>query len=471
MTVPKRSGEKSIEQQKLDNLKRQIDLLETDNRRLREAAADAFGVEGGSRVGVQASMRRLNAEQRAAEGAHAVRENELEAKAEQLRKEALSAKLRESRAIDDLAEARQLLADVRVKAESGRQELTAEVVAYQRDLEKYYHIERALKADYDDVSSRLREREAFVEGFDTQVRLLKSQLDEKSAEIARCEDREAALRVELQEERVQHTALKDKAASHGHQLSQLEDQRARAAAQSQKAAAELRLCQMALEQETAARKLSDEAKAFMVGESAKLESAIKELTSSAEFVSAENARLKRDAESNKVMKVVSRFMVRKMREKLLREQEASRRMEERQEGLHVKLVKAQQKADAIDLELATDRRRQALREDAYDQQKRDASNLTVENRLLLERAEQMAAEASRTASRLKKLEEDNVQLTAERDVLREQADLARALRSFRPDELANLSDSNIKMAESIKALLPRLSASANAPPAAPRMAW
>ena len=132
------------------------------------------------------------------EASHEARERELEERAETLRKEALSAKLRESRALEDMAEAKQHLAEQRDRFSSTRQELTAEVsacapltlwpspsdpgphpgprpgphpqvIAYQRDLEKYYGIERTLLADLADVKSQLRAREEFMEGFDTKV--------------------------------------------------------------------------------------------------------------------------------------------------------------------------------------------------------------------------------------------------------------------------------------------------------------
>ena len=48
----------------------------------------------------------------------------------------------------------------------------------------------------------------------------------------------------------------------------------------------------------------------------KLEGALKELSATASYIQDENARFKLEAGNNKVMKVVGRFMVRKMRERL-----------------------------------------------------------------------------------------------------------------------------------------------------------
>ena len=53
-----------------------------------------------------------------------------------------------------------------------------------------------------------------------------------------------------------------------------------------------------------------------VMEAAKLEATIRELTASADFISQENARYKTENENNKVVKVIGRFMIRKMREKV-----------------------------------------------------------------------------------------------------------------------------------------------------------
>lgn len=450
-----KEAEPSIEEHKVENLKQQVHLLECDNQSLRTGGAAVGGSAGDTRL--DAATCRLHTEYYAGEAAVHTRERELEGKAEKLRREAPSAKLREARAIDEMSESRNHLAEQRERFASSRQELTAEVVAYQRDLDKYYQLERSLRADLDDMTRRLRDREAFVEGFDTQVRLLQTQLGEKTASLARAAEREGLLKVELQEESVAHAALKDKYRVHEQHIAQMDELRERASAEARTSQAELRLCQMSLEQEAAARKLSDEAKAFLVGESAQLEGAVKELTASAELVSRENARLGRDIESSKVLKVLGRFMIRKMREKLRDSQQSHARLAEGQEALHMKLVKAQQRSDAIERELALQRRRHAMREEAFDQTQRDASNLSVENRLLLERAEQLVTDLTRYSARNTQLEEQHVQLASDAAMLRERADLAKELRSFKPDELKHLQDSNLQMADRIKALLPRLS--------------
>ena len=46
------------------------------------------------------------------------------------------------------------------------------------------------------------------------------------------------------------------------------------------------------------------------------------------------------------------------------------------------------------------RRRQAERDAAYEQQKADASELSVENRMLLERTEQMLVDGQRYVAKL-----------------------------------------------------------------------
>ena len=74
-------------------------------------------------------------------------------------------------------------------------------------------------------------------------------------------------------------------------------------------------------------------------------------------------------------------MIRKMREKQIAAQDAHKRIEGAQHAAR-RLVKAQQKNDAIDTELAHQRRREAMREEHYRKQEEDARGATQENRLL-----------------------------------------------------------------------------------------
>ena len=186
-----------------------------------------------------------------------------------------------------------------------------------------------------------------------------------------------------------------------------------------------------------------------------------ELTGEHERLSTENARLKTEQERNKMTTVMSRFMIRKMREKQIAAQDAHKRIEGAQHGLHVALVKAQQKNDAIDTELAHQRRREAMREEHYRKQEEDASELTQENRLLLERVQLLGQTVDEHKAQLEKLHALQAQVQARNTVLQERADLAKALGAFKLEDLSALSKINTKMATSIDTLaqaIPKLEA-------------
>lgn len=224
----------SVEHKVIENLKKQVQLLEADNRALQELGQQAARGGGGG-----------GAETRHAELAQQQREAELQAAAEQLRKEALAARLRERKALEEMSEAKEHLVQQREKFATARQELTAEVIAYQRDLDTLTQDKRQLQADLEDVKAELHSRQDFVQGVDAQVRLLESQLHEKAGEAARALGREAALKVELGEERVRLEQVKDKYENLRAAQGQMEGMRASQQATSERATAELRLCDAA----------------------------------------------------------------------------------------------------------------------------------------------------------------------------------------------------------------------------------
>ena len=124
-------------------------------------------------------------------------------------------------------------------------------------------------------------------------------------------------------------------------------------------------------------------------------------------------------------------------------------------------MKAQQKNDAIDTELAHQRRREAMREEHYRKQEEDASELTQENRLLLERVQLLGQTVDEHKAQLEKLHALQAQVQARNTVLQERADLAKALGAFKLEDLSALSKINTKMATSIDTLaqaIPKLEA-------------
>lgn len=276
------------------------------------------------------------------------------------------------------------------------------------------------------------------------------------------------LRVELNEERVQLAALKEKYDGLKARQTQVDAATNSHLATAAEASAELRKAKIDLEAEQAARRHAEKTNEFLVLEAAHLDAAMKELTSNAEFIAQENARLKHETGNNKVMKAVGRFMIRKMREKLTEAQLSERSMRESQMELNARQVQAEQKAFAIERELMVVRRRLADRESVYEQQRADASELSVENRMLLEKTEQLVVDGERAQKKLALLEAQAVDLKAEVDVSRERLEVTRALARFRPEDLAGISRVNTELAQAIHSILPKLDGRAEgaAPPAA-----
>lgn len=254
----------------IDNLKRQVNLLEADNQAMRAGAGSgssavlSFGGDSSAVVGVDDTIRKVRGDYERNEAAHGMREQELTMSAERLRKEALAAKLRERNAVDEMAEAKELLTEQREKFAAARQELTAEVIAYQRDLDELAHAKRQLQADLADAQGALREREEFMEGFDARVRLLATQVESKSDECVRAHRTADLVRAELQEERAQAAQLKDKYDSLRARQAHFEDMRGSFGEEATEAIAELRKVKIELEQERQARKLADDAKNYLV---------------------------------------------------------------------------------------------------------------------------------------------------------------------------------------------------------------
>jgi hypothetical protein len=472
--APQHTDEKII-----SNYQRQIYELESAKTELQRAnvalldggaaaSHSAYGGGGHHHHGVDGTIRQLRADYQQTERAHAAREAELEAVNDKLRKEALAAGLRLQQALEHEAEAKDHLTDQREKFAAARQELTAEVVAYQRDLDELAHQKRQLQADLQDTNKELKELQDGFRSYDTEKRMLIAQLGLKANELERSSSREAMLRVELNEERVQLAALKEKYDGLKARQTQVDAATNSHLATAAEASAELRKAKIDLEAEQAARRHAEKTNEFLVLEAAHLDAAMKELTSNAEFIAQENARLKHETGNNKVMKAVGRFMIRKMREKLTEAQLSERSMRESQMELNARQVQAEQKAFAIERELMVVRRRLADRESVYEQQRADASELSVENRMLLEKTEQLVVDGERAQKKLALLEAQAVDLKAEVDVSRERLEVTRALARFRPEDLAGISRVNTELAQAIHSILPKLDGRAEgaAPPAA-----
>jgi len=142
-------------------------------------------------------------------------------------------------------------------------------------------------------------------------------------------------------------------------------------------------------------------------------------------------------------------------------------MRDNQLEVNGKYVQAEQKAGAIERELMVMRRRQAEREAAYEQQRIDASDLSVENRMLLEKTEQLVSDAERASAKAKQFESVAVDAKAELDAMRERLEVTRALQRFRPEDLAGISRINTELAQAIHSILPKLEGGSAGVAAAP----
>lgn len=416
--------------------------------------------------GVDGTIQQLRADYQQTERMHAAREAELEAANDKLRKEALSAGLRLQQALEREAEAKDHLTEQREKFAAARQELTAEVVAYQRDLDELAHQKRQLQADLQDSQAEVSELREGFRTFDTEKRLLQSQVETKAEELQRAMGREGMLRVELNEERVQYAALKEKYDVLKAKQAQVDDSKTSHLQAAAEAAAELRKAKIELEAEQQVRRHAEKTNEFLVREAAHLSAEMESLTSNAEFIAQENARLKNETGNNKVMKAVGRFMIRKMREKLTEAQMSEKSMRDSQLALNARYVQAEQKASAIERELMLLRRRQSEREALYEQQRSDASELSVENRMLLDKTEQLVADGERTQKKLTLVEANNVDLRAEIDVSRERMEVMRSLLRIRPEDLAGISRVNTELSQVIQSILPKLEPKSVEPKAA-----
>jgi hypothetical protein len=158
----------SVEHQKIDNLKQQVELLESELRTYREAHLNAPPPQAAAAAAAAVAVVPAAAAPKASAAVQAPSSKELqvlEARNDELRKEALSAKLRERRAVEEMAEAKELLTEQRAKFTATRKELTAEVIEYQREIDEVTTAKRALEADLADLKAALHEREEFVHGY------------------------------------------------------------------------------------------------------------------------------------------------------------------------------------------------------------------------------------------------------------------------------------------------------------------
>ena len=368
----------------------------------------------------------------------------------------------ESQKAEEKAKLIEQLQRVREQFASSQQELTAEAVGLQSALEQKTVVEKALRAELDVTKQKLNEVTEFSEGADTQVRLLKSEIDELKAEIARATTRDEHLRKELGSEQLRAVHLQSKMQALSDSAGELRSQRKEAENEAEEAGVKLRLVQIQLEQESRGRKEAEDRQNFLVRENAKLKGTLAELTVSTESFVAEVERMRRENESAKLSRAMAKYMVRKMQQSKVQAIAARDQMSSRLEGMHADRVKQRQRSDLLENELLQEKQRATIVADHYAQQEADAAQLTAENRMLLDRVEQLNEANQMHKTELDSRRDRIADLEAELRTANERADITTALRGLRVDSLAQMSKSNMAFATSIDGLLkalPKLEAS------------
>ena len=162
------SGE-SLEKEYIYNLQQQVYFLELELKYKAEQGGKGAIIDLGSSEPLDSSLSKLKGSYRQMEHEFKVSMEHEDTRQTELREEALRAVLHEKRTRDEKQKAVEQLAKVREQFSSQRQELTAEVVALQRELERCYLTEKTLRMELEQVTTQLQELKAFSEGADTQV--------------------------------------------------------------------------------------------------------------------------------------------------------------------------------------------------------------------------------------------------------------------------------------------------------------
>ncbi|KAL1525312.1 hypothetical protein AB1Y20_020173 [Prymnesium parvum] len=369
---------RTLERKYIENLQQQVYYLELELKQLRASGGTAAGaLDATVRPGEGDTVAQLRDQVTA-----------LERRSERLREDALRAMINEKREHDEHAKLAEKLQRQSDAAASQREELTVEAVNLQRELERSCLVEKTLRAELDEANALLAAREGVANEFDAKVRLMASRMEEKEQQLAFAQAQMDQLRKDVSEAQAVSSTVRERYDAHKQGESVLHEQRREALEEAKQAVIDLRQLQIQLEREQTARQQAEQNEAYLVKENAGLETLIKEVTATADRLSLENDKLKIAVDQNKVVGVVGRFMIRKFHGKLQGLEQTKRQMEAAQDQLHAKLVRAQQKADAIDLEFAKERRNADVLAKHYSQREQDAARLTAENRRLLDKLQE-----------------------------------------------------------------------------------
>ena len=157
-----------LEQEYIYNLQQQVYLQELELKYVKQQkASNTF--DASTSEPVEASLHNIKGTYKHMETDFAKRLEQEEARQSELREEALRAVMHEKRAHAEKTKVVEELARVREQFSSQRQELTAEVVGLQRELEKCFLHEKTLRTELEQASAQLKDLRTFSDGADAQA--------------------------------------------------------------------------------------------------------------------------------------------------------------------------------------------------------------------------------------------------------------------------------------------------------------
>ena len=168
LSLSKAESSSKLEQEYIYNLQQQVYLQELELKYVKQQkASNTF--DSTTSEPVDASLHNIKGSYKHMEADFAKRMHQEEDRHNELREEALRAVMHEKRAHAEKTKVVDQLARVREQFSSQRQELTAEVVGLQRELEKCFLSEKTLRTELEQASTQLKDIRVFSDGADAQA--------------------------------------------------------------------------------------------------------------------------------------------------------------------------------------------------------------------------------------------------------------------------------------------------------------
>ena len=168
LSLSKAESSGKLEQEYIYNLQQQVYLQELELKYVKQQKA-SNNFDSSTSEPVDASLHNIKGSYKHMEADFAKRIQQEEDRHNELREEALRAVMHEKRAHAEKTKVVDQLARVREQFSSQRQELTAEVVGLQRELEKCFLNEKTLRTELEQASTQLKDLRTFSDGADAQA--------------------------------------------------------------------------------------------------------------------------------------------------------------------------------------------------------------------------------------------------------------------------------------------------------------